>query len=172
MTVVKHTYDPLETYTARQRPSPPGYSSVSWQIMSEYTMVDIEFHSITVNKAIEDALQPYKELTWEHRYMWKQQNPINLLHYIHLPDNDRHHVLIGRCLHEHAGYAIKYYTDNGNTVTMNRLIDYTFMHHINVNMKNNTTRWRNIRDTQAIPPTSGTRFSTPRPLVRLHLRKT
>ena len=59
--------------------------------------------------------------------MWKQQKAINVVRYV---------KLIGQCLHGNAGHAIKYYKDNGHTVLMNRLIDYAFMHHINVNMKN------------------------------------
>ena len=56
--------------------------------------------------------------------------------YMNLPNNDRDHVLLGQRLPGHPGHAIKYHKDNGHTVLINRLIDYAYMHHINLNMKN------------------------------------
>ena len=50
-----------------------GYSSVSWQVLTEYTLVDMEHYNTTIYKVMGDALQPYRELTWNGGYMWKQQ---------------------------------------------------------------------------------------------------
>ena len=98
MTVVKYTCDPLEKCNVyhKARPSSPGCSSISLKLLSEYTFVDLELYGPTVYKLMGGALQPYKELTWEHAYMWKKQKAV--MHYMSRPNNDRHHVLIGQCL--------------------------------------------------------------------------
>ena len=120
MAVVIYTCDPLEKYNVynKARPSPPGYSSTA-----------------SPSTRLGDALQPYKELTWEHGYTWKQQKAIDVMRYMPRPNNDRHHVLIGQCLQEHAGHAMKYYKNNGRMVSVNKILDYTFTHHVDVHMK-------------------------------------
>ena len=109
-----------------------GYSSVSWQVMSVYNLVNMEFYTLTVYRALGDVLQPYKELTWERGYMWKQQKA--------LTSREQNHVHLVQRLQDDSGQAVKYYKDRGDTVRMDKMIDYTFTHYISLTMTADTMK--------------------------------
>ena len=83
-----------------------GYSSVSWQMMSIYNLVDMEFYSPTICRVL--ALQPYKELTWQRGYMWQKQKAMDVFNHMDLPKDNKHHVLLEQCLQDHCGHAVKH----------------------------------------------------------------
>ena len=111
-----------------------GYSSVSWQVLTEYTLVDMEHYNTTIYKVMGDALQPYRELTWNGGYMWKQQKALRVMTLLQREPNDRHHVLVGQCFEEHGGHALKHYRDTGNAAYMHMMVDYMFKHHMSMNI--------------------------------------
>ena len=47
--------------------------------------------------------------------MWKQQKVMEVFKNMDLPNEKRHHVLLGQCLQNHSGHAVRYYKDRGDT---------------------------------------------------------